>query len=149
MNQNEMTGYVINYMKGIEYTLNCIIHNYLLPQKNIEFFSNILLNSSVISTGAKVKAIEMICKKEAVKYDFSKTRKLIDVRNVFAHESSFTYSSEGEYLIIDEFKNNGKYTTYKLNQLFEKFKEIHETENIKISKLNQEISKKATNKENE
>jgi hypothetical protein len=140
MNEKEMTGHVICYMKGIEYTLNCIIENYFLPQKNTGFFSNILLNPSVTSTGAKIKVIEMICKKEGIKYNFNNLRKLIDIRNVFAHESSFVDAEEGEYLLIDEFKNNGKYTTYKLEDLFKKFKEIYKSENQAISKLNERIS---------
>ena len=145
MNENEMTGHVVNYMKAIEYQLNCIIENFFIPSQNTGFFSNVLLNSSVVSFGSKIKVIKTICNYKNTIFDPKKLHRLNSIRNIFAHEGTFVDTTVGDFQLIDELQSGGKYKTYKLKELFEEFRSLYDLEFPKIAKLNEGLSKNETN----
>jgi len=59
---NQMVGEVVQKTKDIEYLMNLIIYTYLDAHtlKNHMFLQNVLLNSSIMSFGSKIKVIKII-----------------------------------------------------------------------------------------
>lgn len=143
INENEQVGDVINKLKWIEYSLDRIIENHVGP-KDTCFFHGIILNSSVISFGVKLKIIKTICEMKNVKYDFNNLHKLSTLRNIFAHESSYWDLTEQKIenmYKIDELRSDGKRVSHILQQKYDEFLEIYETESENIKELNKKLGK--------
>lgn len=81
-NLEETRGWVINTMNFIESKIDDVIVEHFSPENSKEF-KKILLNSSVISTGAKLKVLRNI--KRFDKKIISKIQDLSSIRNSFAH----------------------------------------------------------------
>lgn len=81
-NLEEIRGWVINQMVEIEKKIDSIICDFFNPEKKTEF-NQILLNSSIISIGGKMKILRNISVFD--KKIIEKINKLSSIRNAFAH----------------------------------------------------------------
>ena len=80
---------VINRTALIENLLNQVIIGYSSPRKDaILFFWEVLLDSSVLPLGSKVKAVMAISQKLGVKFNQDVLHKVISYRNAFAHHAT-------------------------------------------------------------
>lgn len=81
-NIEEIRGWIIDELNKIEEKINTIITRYFAPEKELEF-RTIVLNSSIVSTGAKMKILRNI---DTFDNKFiSKIQTLMNTRNAFAH----------------------------------------------------------------
>lgn len=144
MNIQEKIGEVIDKTKSIEYQLNCMIHNIILPTKNVAFFQNVILNSSVIPLGAKLRIIKSLCINLKLKQDFDidKVHRIINIRNLFAHESSYVDTENGDIHYMDELKSDGKYISQTVEKYHKEFNELFEVQYNRIVKFNETLSQK-------
>jgi hypothetical protein len=79
---------VINRTALIENLLNQVILNYSSPRKDaFEFFWEVLLDSSVMPLGSKVKAAMAISHELEVKINQDLLHKVVSYRNAFAHHA--------------------------------------------------------------
>lgn len=138
-NYSEKIGKVIECTKSIEYLLNCIISNHVTPY-NYAFFHDIILNSNIISMGAKIKILQTICKEKEIKENFNDLHKLINLRNLFAHEISYVDTND-RLEKIDQLKSNGEYLRKEFNHTFNEFTNLfnkeHQHLTILLGKLNE------------
>jgi len=81
-NLEEIRGWTIDRMYQIESKINFIITEYFKPEKK-EDFEKIILNSSIISIGGKMKILRNI--KSFDKKIIEKIGKFSSIRNAFAH----------------------------------------------------------------
>lgn len=81
-NLEEIRGWTIDRMYQIEVKIDFIISLYFNPEKKSEF-EKIVLNSSIISIGGKIKILRNI--KEFDKKIIEKIQKISSIRNAFAH----------------------------------------------------------------
>ncbi|MES2545011.1 MAG: hypothetical protein V4548_09010 [Bacteroidota bacterium] len=136
-NLEETRGWVIDSMNFIESKIDNVIVRYFNPEdpKN---FKKILLNSSIISTGAKLKVLRNI--KDFDKKIITKIQEMSSIRNSFAHipivpifkmekiegKTSFTRLPDRLEVMnsAGEIKTkNAKEELYKFNSLKEEIKE--------------------------
>ena len=79
---------VIDRTALIENMLNQAIHNYASPRKDaFEFFWNVLLDSSIILLGSKVKVAMAISQQLGINIDQEPFHKIMAHRNAFAHHA--------------------------------------------------------------
>ena len=79
---------VINRTAVIENMLNQVILNYASPRKDaFEVFWNVLLDSSIILLGSKVKVAMAISQQLNIKLDRDSLHKVLSYRNAFAHHA--------------------------------------------------------------
>ena len=100
-NIEEIRGWTINELNKIEEKLNTIITTYFAPAKESEF-KTIVLNSSIVSTGAKMKILRNIDSFE--NKIISKIQTLMNTRNAFAHlpltkSATVTITNKGGELV--------------------------------------------------
>lgn len=81
-NIEEARGWTIERLQQIEYRINDIIIDYFKPD-NKHKFTKILLNSSILDIGSKLKVLKNIGTIE--KSTIEKIRLLSSIRNGFAH----------------------------------------------------------------
>lgn len=81
-NIEEIRGWIIDELNKIEQKIDSIITNFFNPAKGLEF-RNIILNSSIVSTGAKTKILRNIDSFDNKM--ISKIQTIISIRNAFAH----------------------------------------------------------------
>ncbi|RZK21887.1 MAG: hypothetical protein EOO43_10300, partial [Flavobacterium sp.] len=81
-NVEEIRGWTIDELNKIEDKINTIITQYFSPEKDLEF-RTIMLNSSIVSTGAKMKILRNIASFD--KKFISKIQTMMNTRNAFAH----------------------------------------------------------------
>ena len=137
-NYNKKIGNVIESMKGIEYFIDCIIINHINP-KNTDFFRHVILNSSIISIGAKIKLINTICMKKGRNYDSDQLHQLISIRNLFAHEHSYVEDKD-DLVKMDQLKNDGKYVNHTFEDLYKKYFDLFNEVNRKLITLLNELN---------
>ncbi len=82
----ELRGWVIDRIYQIETSIDHIICKYYEPAKKNEF-KKIILNSSIISLGGKVKILANISGFD--KKIITKIQKITSIRNAFAHLPTF------------------------------------------------------------
>lgn len=82
-NLAEIRGWVIDRLIQIEYVTNDIILEFFKPEQK-QVFNDILLNSSVVDFGGKIKVLKNI---GVSKITIEKLRKIVSIRNGFAHAS--------------------------------------------------------------
>ena len=83
---DELRGWIIDRIYQIETSIDRIICEYYKPNQKKEF-EKIILNSSIISLGGKVKILANISAFD--KKVISKIQKIISIRNAFAHLPTF------------------------------------------------------------
>ncbi|WP_316635976.1 hypothetical protein [uncultured Flavobacterium sp.] len=81
-NVEENRGWVINEMNKIESKIDKVITQYFKPDDPLKF-QKIMLNSSIIPIGAKIKILGNIEKFD--KIILNKIRDISSIRNAFAH----------------------------------------------------------------
>ena len=81
-NTQEVRGWIIDEMNSIESKVDGVIINYFKPQ-NFEVFEMIVLNSSIINIGGKLKILRNIGNFDAK--IIGKIQELSSIRNAFAH----------------------------------------------------------------
>lgn len=81
-NLEEIRGWMIDRMTQIESKIDFVISEYFKPEKKAEF-NKIILNSAIITMGAKTKILINI--KSFDKNIISKIQKISSIRNAFAH----------------------------------------------------------------
>lgn len=101
-NLGEIRGWIIDRMYQIESKIDFIISTYFNPEKKNEF-EKIVLNSSIISVGGKLKILRNIPTFD--KKIIDKIQKISNIRNAFAHlpvsetiEIHFVNDKEGNFL---------------------------------------------------
>ncbi|WP_298121131.1 hypothetical protein [Flavobacterium sp.] len=100
-NEEEIRGWTIDRLYQVETKIDLIISSYFNPEKKYEF-ENIVLNSSIISIGGKLKILRNI--KAFDKKIIDKIQKISSIRNAFAHlptrdciEISVTKDEKGNF----------------------------------------------------
>ena len=79
---------VIDRTDLVENLLNQVIHKYSSPRKEaFDFFWNILLDSSIIPLGSKIKLVMAISQELDIKLKHDSLHKIVSFRNAFAHHS--------------------------------------------------------------
>lgn len=81
-NLGEIRGWIIDRMCDIESKIDSIISSYFKPEKSDDF-EKIVLNSAILSFGAKTKILVNI--KDFDKKIITKIQKISTIRNAFAH----------------------------------------------------------------
>ena len=81
-NAEELRGWIIDEMTKIEAKVDSIILNFFAPEKRSEF-KTILLNSSIINSGSKMKILRNIESFDNKIID--KIQSVQSIRNAFAH----------------------------------------------------------------
>jgi hypothetical protein len=81
-NIEEIRGWTIDELNKIEEKINIVITRYFSPTKEDEF-KTVVLNSSIVSTGAKMKILRNIDSFDNKM--ISKVQTLMNTRNAFAH----------------------------------------------------------------
>lgn len=85
-NIEEARGWIIDCSLQIEYKINSIIVDFFKPIDKVKF-EKIVLNSSIIDTGSKLKILMNIGTIDSSIIE--KIRKLVSIRNGFAHAPIF------------------------------------------------------------
>lgn len=126
-NREEIRGSIIDHMNTIETNLNIIICDFIKPV-NKDGFNKIILNSSIISLGAKLKILRNI-----ESFDnkiITQIQQLSSIRNAFAHV---------EILERLKLKKNG--TKYDFERLPDVMDVMNSSGEIKRKKTREEASK--------
>ncbi|MCZ2482028.1 hypothetical protein G9H64_03575 [Aquirufa nivalisilvae] len=85
-NTLELRGWIIEQFCKIEFQINQIIINHIKPV-NCEDFERIILNSSILSFGNKIKILKNV--KDFDQKTIGKLQKAASIRNIFAHASIY------------------------------------------------------------
>lgn len=139
----EIRGWVIDGLNTIDSKLDFIITEYFNPEKKSEF-KNIVLNSSVVTSGAKMKIIRNI--KSFDNLLISNIQKIISIRNSFAHapmstSASFSFINEGGELkskindITSQFiimNSSGETSNKNIKTLIKEFEKLSSDINEKL-----------------
>lgn len=96
-NQTEAQGWVIQRAIHIEENINHIIYHYFKPENSGQFLS-IVLNSSIMHYGGKLKVLKSIGIDKSI---YSKLQQLGSIRNAFAHtplnmQTTYSYGDNEE-----------------------------------------------------
>lgn len=85
--------HVVDRTALIENLLNQIIERYCSPRKEaFDFFWQVVLDSSIMSLGAKVKVAMAVSQRVGVKLKSDPLHKLLSYRNAFAHHALDAHS---------------------------------------------------------
>ena len=131
------TGKVVEMTKDIEGRLDDIILEYITP-KNMGFTRDIVLNSSLISLGNKVKILKNICDQLNEEQDFKDLHKLVNIRNIFAHGKPFV-EGEDEIFRLFKIEGDGKTSTNELDTLHAEFINLFNQQMQMLIKLHSKI----------
>ncbi len=86
MAANEDVALIVDRMALIENMLNQVIEKFCSPRREaFSFFWEVVLDSSIMPVGSKVKAAMAIAQELDVKLDGDALHKLVALRNAFAH----------------------------------------------------------------
>jgi hypothetical protein len=141
-NLEEIRGWTIDRMYQIETKIDHVISVYFNPEKKHEF-EKIVLNSSIISIGGKLKILRNI--KEFDKKIIAKIQKISTIRNAFAHLPTIDHIEI--HVKNDE---NGKFLSSEIEKISSKMEVMNSSGELKTSStanlidefyvLNKEIS---------
>lgn len=143
-NLKEVRGWIIDCLNGIEMFVDKLIIDFFKPS-NVEEFKKIILNSSIINFGAKIKILSNM---EYIPNSIiDKIRKLSSIRNGFAHAHSknvikTTYDASNEKSLnvkffqgIEVMNSNGKVEIKNFADYFTDFKVLFEESKSELTKL--------------
>lgn len=83
---------VIDRTSHIENLMNQVIEGYCGPRKDrFDFFWSILLDSSIMPLGGKVRAVSAIAQQLKFKVDASQLHNILSLRNEFAHQDTSSH----------------------------------------------------------
>ncbi|KFF00328.1 hypothetical protein IX39_06625 [Chryseobacterium formosense] len=143
-NLKEVRGWTIDCLNGIEMFVDKLIVDFFKPI-NIDDFTKIALNASIISFGGKIKILANIdyVSKEVLE----KIRKLSAIRNGFAHAhsktmSKITYDPKLEpatqvqfYKGIEVMNSSGKVDVKNFLDYYNEFKILFEEAKVMLTEL--------------
>jgi len=122
---------VIDRVALIENIINQIIVGYCNPRKDAwEFMWSIVLDTSVMSLGAKVKVVLAVSHEMGVKLDKDSIHKVISLRNAFAHNASNAHpiyvvgrtpEEDTSHLQLLVLEGSGKVSRKKRHEAFTEF----------------------------
>jgi hypothetical protein len=139
----------------IENMLNQVVTNYCAPRKDLHnFFWDVLLDSSVMPIGSKVKVAMAISQKLRQKLNRNSLHKVMSLRNAFAHHSIDSHPvfmvkrppDEGsvryELQVLD---NEGRLTRTPRTEAVEQFDTAYEQARESLRALLAAIKKQGSN----
>ena len=143
---------VIDRTALIESVINQIITGFCQPRKDArDFMWHIVLDTSVMSLGAKVKVVMAVSHEMKFKLDKNSLHKLIALRNAFAHHASDAYpayvvgrtqkedSSHYQLWVLD---GSGKITRGKRTDAFAEFNKTYRAARESLVKLKDMVNLK-------
>lgn len=126
---------VIDRVALIENVINQVIVGYCKPRKEAwEFMWSIVLDTSVMSLGAKVKVVMAVSQEIGFKLDKNSLHRVIALRNAFAHHASNAHpvlvvgrtteedTSYFQFLVLD---GHGKVSRVKRHEAFIEFNAVY------------------------
>jgi hypothetical protein len=135
---------VVDRVALIENLINQIIVGYCKPRKAAwEFMWSIVLDTSVMSLGAKVKVISAVSHEMNFKLDKDSLHRVIALRNAFAHHASDAHSivaigrtpeENSTYFQFWVLEGSGKISRIKRHEAFAEF-------NVKYRKARESLEK--------
>jgi hypothetical protein len=131
-NIDEIRGWIINEMNKVESKLDDIIINYFEP-KDTKKFKRIILNSSIVSVGGKVKIIGNIENFDRKIID--KIIKLSAIRNSFAHIPILVHFDIGEV------KDSDGEIEYVLNDISDKIEVMNSSGKLESKFVRDELKR--------
>lgn len=127
---------VIDRAAHIENIINQVIVGYCKPRKEAwEFMWNIVLDTSVMSLGGKVKVVMAVSHEMGFNLDKDSLHKVISLRNSFAHNANDAHpvfvvgrtptedTSHLQFLVLE---SSGKITRIKRQEAFIKFSRAYD-----------------------
>jgi hypothetical protein len=129
-NIEEIRGYVINETNKIESKINEIIISYFEP-KDTKKFEKIILNSSIINFGGKIKILGNIENFEGKTIE--KIRKFTAIRNSFAHIPILVH--------FDIEKIEGSEGEFKLNSISDKIEVMNGSGKLESKFVREELQR--------
>ncbi len=122
---------VINRTAVIENVINQIIIGYCKPRVDAwEFMWSVVLDTSVMSLGAKAKVLSAISHELDFKIDVKNLHLVIELRNAFAHHSTNAHpvmrrgkfpEQSTSYYELWVLRTSGKFIRKQRNQAFDEF----------------------------
>ena len=122
---------VIEKTALIENLLDQVIHKYTSPRKEaFQFFQEILLDSSIISLGAKIRVVMAISQRVDGNLKKDPLDKVISFRNAFAHHSIYSHPTvkvgktpeeDKSYFMLQTISNSGKTNRISREDALKKF----------------------------
>ncbi|WP_348811315.1 hypothetical protein [Flavobacterium maritimum] len=131
-NIEEIRGWVINEMNKIESKINDIIIHYFEPIDK-DKFKKIILNSSIISVGGKIKILGNIENFDRKIID--KIMKLSSIRNSFAHIPILVHFD------IEKIEDSEGGAEYKLNSFDDKIEVMSSSGKLESKFVREELEK--------
>jgi hypothetical protein len=125
---------VIDRSANIEKLMTRIIFSYCSPRQDARpFMWNIMLDSSVMTLGAKAKVVMAIAQELNFKFEKDALHRVLDLRNAFAHHATdanfnMGMGPDGETEFFYEFwvlRSSGKLEKKKRQQAFEEFNKAY------------------------
>jgi hypothetical protein len=122
---------VINKTAHIENIANQVILNYCGPRSDArEFMWSVVLDTSVMSFGAKLKVVLAVAQEVHVKADREALQRVVALRNAFVHHATYAYPvlNEGptperttQYNMLWVLQTSGRTARLKRHEAFEEF----------------------------
>ncbi len=153
---NSDVSNVIDGVDHIENLINQIIHNYLSPRKEaFEFVWHVVLDSSIMSLGAKIKLVVAISKKLEIKIDRNALHQVGALRNAFAHHGlrshptmsvGKTPEEDESYYVLQILTNGGELKRIRREEALEEFKKYYRSSLdslMPLQKMTKEILQKS------
>jgi hypothetical protein len=135
---------VIDRSANIEKLMTRIIFSYCSPRQDARpFMWNIVLDSSVMTLGAKAKVVMAIAQELEFKFEKDALHRVLELRNAFAHHATdanfaMGMGPEGETEFFYEFwvlRSSGKLEKKKRHQAFEEFNKAYSVAQQSLVKL--------------
>lgn len=154
MSSNKDVIQVIDRTALIENVLNQIIEKYCKPRKEAFYlFWSVILDSSIIQLGAKVKIAMAISQELDVKLDQNALHQLISYRNAFAHHAINSHPTvvmgkipeDNElYYSLQVIKQSGKIEKKRRGEAIEEFNKYFEQAKCSLLNLLEAIKAEAS-----
>ena len=129
-NLEEIRGWMIDRMTQIEIKIDLVIAEYFQPKRRKEFDS-IILNSAILSMGAKAKILRNVSGFD--KNTITQIQKISSIRNAFAH---LPLSENIEINIIED--KNGKHINTEIN-LTSEIEVMNSSGELKVQNSEQQV----------
>lgn len=136
---------VVDQTAVIENLINQIIHLYVAPREHAAIFAwNVLLDTSVITLGAKLKVVMAVAQEVMFKLEKNSLHQLLSLRNAFAHNSTNAHlvlqiGEEGEphsmYNELWILGSSGEHEILKRHEALEKFNKHYELSDSSLTLL--------------
>jgi hypothetical protein len=146
-------SHVIDRTALLENILNQVIERYFLPPaKSRLLFWNVLLDTSVITLGAKIKVATAIAQELSIKLTADNLHKCISYRNAFAHHATDAHpigyvgkTKEEDVLHyhLQILSSSGKLRTMRRDDALTEFDKNYEVAKSELIQLNEHIQNNA------